>query len=73
MALPCPNFIIDQHNMSPSYLLQDALLELPLDTLTLLVGGGLAVERHESAEVELGRLQQLDLPDVDLIAELASR
>lgn len=52
--------------MSPSYLLQDTLLELPLDPLALLVGGGLAVERHEGTQVELGRLQELDLADVDL-------
>src|SRR5690554_1898095 len=50
----------------PSYLLQNALLELPLDPLTLLIRGGLAVERHERTEVELRRLEELHLADVDL-------
>lgn len=53
--------------MNPSYLLQDTLLELPLDPLALLVRGRLAVERHEGAEVELGRLEELHLADVDLL------
>ena len=59
--------------MNPSYLLQDALLELPLDPLALLVSSRLAVERHEGAEVELGRLQQLHLADVDLLMPLLAR
>ena len=48
------------------YLLKNALLELTLHLLALLVRGRLAVESQESAEIELGSLQQLDLADVDL-------
>ena len=48
------------------HLLQNTLLELPLNLLALLVGGGLAVESHQGAEVELGLLEQLDLADVNL-------
>ena len=47
-------------------LLKNALLELPLHLLTLLVRRGLAVQVHESTQVELGRLEELDLADVDL-------
>jgi hypothetical protein len=47
-------------------LLQDTLLELPLNLLALVVRPRLAVESHEGAEVEPGLLQQLDLADVDL-------
>ena len=50
----------------PLYLVQDLLLELPLDLLTRLIGVRLAVEVQEGAEVELGCLQQLDFADVDL-------
>ena len=53
--------------MSSSNLLQDTLLELPLNPLALLIGRGLSVERHEGTKVELGRLQQLHLADVDLM------
>lgn len=48
------------------YLLKNALLELTLHLLALLVRGRLAVESQETAEIELGSLQQLDLADVDL-------
>jgi hypothetical protein len=47
-------------------LLENNLLELPLNLLALVVRCRLAVEGHEGAEVELGRLQQLDLADVYL-------
>ena len=47
-------------------LLENALLELPLYLLTILVRRGLAVQGHESAQVELGRLEELDLANVDL-------
>ena len=50
----------------PLYALKNGLLELALDLVALLVGGGLAVESHEGAEVELGLLEELDLADVDL-------
>jgi hypothetical protein len=50
-----------------SYLLQHTLLELALHLLTLLVRGRFAVQSHQSTEVELGLLEQLDLADVDLV------
>lgn len=50
-------------------LLQDALLELPLNLLSLLIGPRLAVQSHQSTEVELGCLEELDLADVDLIRD----
>lgn len=50
----------------PSDLLKDTLLELPFDLLSLIVGTGIAVESHQGTEVEFGRLQQLDLADLDL-------
>lgn len=46
--------------------LKNGLLELTLNLLARLVGGGLAVEGEEVAEVELGGLEELDLADVDL-------
>lgn len=51
---------------NPLYGLENGLLELTLNLLASLVGARLAVERHESTEVELGLLEQLDLADVDL-------
>ena len=48
-------------------LLQDGLLELPLNLLTRLVSSRLAVQTEESTEVELGCLEKLDLADVYLI------
>lgn len=50
----------------PLNVLKDLLLELPLNLLALVVGGGLAVQSKESTEVELGGLEELDLTDVDL-------
>ena len=47
-------------------LLEDTLLELPLDLLALVIGSRLAVESHQSTKIELGCLQQLDLSDVNL-------
>lgn len=52
--------------MSRLHRLKNGLLELTLDLLARLVGGGLAVEREQVAEVELGGLEELDLADVDL-------
>lgn len=52
--------------MSRLHRLKNGLLELTLDLLARLVGGGLAVEREQVAEVELRGLQELDLADVDL-------
>ena len=51
-------------------LIQDTLLELPLNLLTLVVRPRLAVESHEGAEVEPGLLQQLDLADVYLLSNM---
>ena len=51
---------------TPLYLLEDRLLELALNLLTLLVRARLAVESHQGAKVELGLLEELDLADVDL-------
>lgn len=48
------------------HFLKNTLLELPLDLLTRLVRGGLAVESQQGAELELGLLEQLDLADVNL-------
>ena len=47
-------------------LLQDTLLELPLNLLALVVGTRLAVQSHQGTKVELGSLEQLNLSDVDL-------
>lgn len=55
---------------SPLHALEDLLLEVALNLLAGLVGGGLAVEGKEVAEVELGCLEELDLADVDLIGLL---
>jgi len=49
-----------------SDLLQNTLLELPLNLLALVVSARLAVEGHQGTQVELGGLQQLNLADVDL-------
>ena len=46
--------------------LKHTLLELPLNLLAILVCCRLAVQSHESTEIELGRLQELDLADVNL-------
>jgi hypothetical protein len=46
--------------------LKNGVLELALNLLALVISGGLAVEGEESTEVELGRLQELDLANVDL-------
>jgi hypothetical protein len=48
------------------YLVQDSLLELTLDLLARVVLVGLTVETEKSTEVELGRLEELDLAHVDL-------
>ena len=51
----------------PLHLLQHRLLELAvLDLLAGVVGGGLAVQREQVAEIELGCLQKLDFANVDL-------
>lgn len=47
------SFIHTTHPLHHLYVLQNLLLELPLDLLTLLVGVGLAVEVKESTKVEL--------------------
>ena len=50
------------------HLLQHRLLELAvLDLLAGVVGGGLAVQREQVAEIELGCLEKFDLADVDLL------
>lgn len=56
----------------PLHLFQDTLLELPLHLLTLLIRARLAVKGKQSAEVELGLLQQLNLADVNLYIQSAS-
>lgn len=50
------------------YVLQDLLLELPvaLDLVTGIISARLSVQRQKVSEVELGRLEELDLADVDL-------
>lgn len=52
--------------MLPLNLLENALLELPLNLLALLVCRRLAVQGQEATKVELGLLQQLNLADVHL-------
>lgn len=64
-AVPCPERSSPSLRM-PLHLLKDALLELPLNLLAVLVGGGLAVQRHQGTKVELGLLEQLNLADVHL-------
>lgn len=59
-------------NTNPLNLLKDALLELTLHLLALLVRGRLAVEGEQAAKVELGLLQQLNLADVNLYVALMS-
>lgn len=54
------------NNNTPLYRLEDLLTELALDLLTLLVRARLPVESHQGAKVELGRLEELNLADVDL-------
>lgn len=60
------------HSINLLYGLEDLLTELPLNLLASIVGTGLAVESHESTEVELGLLEELDLADVDLFRPLAT-
>lgn len=51
-----------------SNLFQHRLLELTvLDLLAGVVGGRFAVQREQVAQIELGRLEKLDLADVDLL------
>lgn len=52
--------------MSYLDLLEHTLLELPLNLLTILVCRRLAVQCQETTQVELGRLEELDLANVDL-------
>lgn len=49
-----------------SNLLQDTLLELPLDLLALIVRTRLAVQGHQSSQVKLGSLEELDFANVNL-------
>lgn len=63
--------MVDQYltplpNEIPLNRLKNGVLELALNLLALVVGGGLAVEGEQSTEVELGRLQKLDLANVNL-------
>lgn len=60
---PCPVRSLKHH---PLYGGKNLLLELALNLVALLVGGRLAVESHKRAKVELGRLEELDLADVNL-------
>lgn len=48
-------------------LLQDTLLELPLNLLALVISARLAVQSHQGTKVELGGLEQLNLSDVDVL------
>ena len=53
--------------MTPAlYRLQNRLLELTLHLLALVIRARLAVECHQRPEVELGRLEELDLANVNL-------
>lgn len=57
---PQPQYI------DPSYLIQDLLLELPLNLLSRLICVGFAVEVKKSTKIELRCLQELNFADVDL-------
>lgn len=46
--------------------LQNLLLELPLNLVALIISRRLPVEIQESAKVKLGRLEKLNLADVNL-------
>jgi len=64
--------MIDQYftslqNENPLNSLKDLLLELPLHLLALVISCGLAVESQEGTQVELGRLEQLHLANVDIL------
>lgn len=54
-----------QHRLD---LVQDNLLELPLNLLALVVRPRLAMECHQGTQVEPRLLQQLDLADVNLFS-----
>jgi len=47
--------------------LQNLLLEFPLHLLALLICRRFTVKIQERTEIELGRLQQLDFSDVNLV------
>lgn len=53
------------------HLLENCLLELTLNLLSIITGCGLAVEGEERTEVELRRLEKLDLSYVNLMTSLA--
>lgn len=46
--------------------LQNRLLEFPLNLVALVIRRGFTVQVQQSTEIELGRLEQLDLANVDL-------
>lgn len=63
--------MVDQYltplpNEIPLNRLKDGVLELALNLLALVISGRLAVKGEESTEVELRRLQELDLANVNL-------
>ena len=68
-ASPCPIAYDNSKTRNHTHLygLQDGLLELSLNLLSLLVGVGLAVEVKKGSEVELWCLEELDLADVNLV------
>lgn len=47
-------------------ILQNLLLELPLNLLALVVGRRFAMKVKQRTKVELGGLEELNLADVDL-------
>jgi hypothetical protein len=53
-------------------LLENTLLELPLNLLALVIRTRLAVQSHQGTKVELGGLEQLDLSDVDLLGGVSA-
>ena len=59
-------YLIPLQNEKPLNSLKDGLLELPLHLLALVVGSRLTVESEQSTEVKLGRLEQLNLANVNL-------
>jgi hypothetical protein len=52
--------------MKPLYFSQYCLLEFSLNLLARLVGRRFTVKSEESTQIELGRLEELDLAYVDL-------
>ncbi len=70
LGLACRNLATLCANMpdiNRLHRLQNLLFEFPLHLLALLICRRLTVKIQERTEIEFGRLQQLDFPDVYLV------